>query len=591
MPVTPQFASPVSNPFGFQDVEYDSVPSFGDLDGDGDFDAIVGNEGGQLNYFQNTGNSSNPQFAESVTAPFGVNFTSFDASPSLVNLDGDDDLDLVIGDTEGETYYFQNTGNSSNPQFAASVSNAFGLQDVGSYSQPRFVDLDADGDFDAAIGNYNGDIFYFYNTGDSNNPQFATPVTVADVVPYQSAPSFVDLDADGDFDAVIGESRGFLHYAQNTGNSTNPQFAALVGNQFGLTRVDNTIYNTTPTFVDLDGDGDLDAFVGEYYGNILYYENTTPPPNQPPVIAPGQTFAIEENSPNDTSVGTVQATEPDEGQSLTYDITNGNPDTDGDGEAVFAIDSTTGEITVNDSDDLNFEVTSEVTLAVEVTDSGATPETATEDVVISLTNIAEDGADDYLFGTLGNDNIDGLGGNDTIKGNYGADYLSGSEGKDLLIGNAGNDVLIGGAGNDRLRGLNGADVIVGGSGRNSIFGGRGADQIVFDSPTNAFNIIRDFKNTEGDILQFDTSQFTALDFDTFSVDNFVENEYAQDADDFLIYDRGTFEPEPGLSFEYADLYYDADGNGAQEDTWIASFDVFANFQFGFNDIELIQPQE
>jgi len=36
-------------------------------------------------------------------------------------------------------------------------------------------------------------------------------------------------------------------------------------------------YNSTPSFVDVDGDGDMDVFIGESYGSIVYYENTGTP--------------------------------------------------------------------------------------------------------------------------------------------------------------------------------------------------------------------------------------------------------------------------------------------------------------------------
>jgi hypothetical protein len=32
-------------------------------------------------------------------------------------------------------------------------------------------------------------------------------------------------------------------------------------------------YDASPEFADLDGDGDLDAFIGEYYGRIFFFEN------------------------------------------------------------------------------------------------------------------------------------------------------------------------------------------------------------------------------------------------------------------------------------------------------------------------------
>ncbi|MCH8317773.1 MAG: T9SS type A sorting domain-containing protein [Bacteroidetes bacterium] len=86
-------------------------------------------------------------------------------------------------------------------------------------------------------------------------------------------PTFVDIDGDGDFDAFVGDYYGDIIYFQNTGSNTAPAFAAAQTNPFGLTNVG---YNAAPTFVDIDGDGDKDLFVGEYYGVIKYFQNTSP---------------------------------------------------------------------------------------------------------------------------------------------------------------------------------------------------------------------------------------------------------------------------------------------------------------------------
>jgi hypothetical protein len=104
------------------------------------------------------------------------------------------------------------------------------------------------------------------------------------------------------------------------------------------------------------------------------------PANQPPAPTGGP-FSVAENSPNGTIVGTVSANDPDAGQTHTFSITNGNINN------AFAMDSTTGQITVANSAALNFEVISSFSLTVEVTDSGGLTGTAT--VVINLEDVAD----------------------------------------------------------------------------------------------------------------------------------------------------------------------------------------------------------
>ncbi|PZV25616.1 MAG: VCBS repeat-containing protein, partial [Snowella sp.] len=77
-----------------------------------------------------------------------------------------------------------------------------------------------------------------------------------------SAPTLADIDGDGDLDAIVGETGGTLKYYKNTGSSTAPVYTAQTGtaNPFNGISVGK---NSTPTLADIDGDGDLDAIVGE----------------------------------------------------------------------------------------------------------------------------------------------------------------------------------------------------------------------------------------------------------------------------------------------------------------------------------------
>ena len=92
-------------------------------------------------------------------------------------------------------------------------------------------------------------------------------------VGFSSAPSFADLDGDGDLDAVVGVVDGTLHYFENTGTALAPAFTARTGAANPFNGVD-VGYTGTPSFADLDGDGDLDAIVGASDGTLHYFKNT-----------------------------------------------------------------------------------------------------------------------------------------------------------------------------------------------------------------------------------------------------------------------------------------------------------------------------
>ena len=60
----------------------------------------------------------------------------------------------------------------ADPIFNYVAANPFGLSDVGSEASPTLVDIDGDGDLDAFTGNYDGNTLFFKNTGTVNSPSF-----------------------------------------------------------------------------------------------------------------------------------------------------------------------------------------------------------------------------------------------------------------------------------------------------------------------------------------------------------------------------------------------------------------------------------
>lgn len=124
----------------------------------------------------------------------------------------------------------------------------------------------------------------------------------------------------------------------------------------------------------------VDGFLNETGVITLNVPDAQPPSNDPPVIDP-QSFSLAENSAGGTSVGTVVASDPNAGQTLTYSIVGGS--------STFSINVNTGQIQVLDGTLLNFETNPSFDLTVQVTDNGTPALSSSATVTINLTNVNE----------------------------------------------------------------------------------------------------------------------------------------------------------------------------------------------------------
>ena len=165
--IAPAFATVVtSSPLGLTSPDIVGSLTLGDLDGDGDLDAITGSRGTTSSDFilqENEGTATTPAFGSgSAFLPFaGSTYTT----PTLVDIDSDGDLDLFYGDGVSTGLWFsENTGTPTMPSMAAAIANPFGLTALpGALNTSiSFADIDADGDDDAFVGSNLG-ITYFEN--------------------------------------------------------------------------------------------------------------------------------------------------------------------------------------------------------------------------------------------------------------------------------------------------------------------------------------------------------------------------------------------------------------------------------------------
>jgi len=266
------------------------APQLIDYDSDGDLDMLTG--GYQYNsgnykfifLYENVGNKTVPKWQEDE----GYIDISYDYSfvysvPRLVDLDGDDDNDLVLGLYSGGMVVYWNTGSNASPNWTADSSGSdavfYGI-DEGYYAVPDFADMDNDGDLDLAYGKYgtggSSVAVSSYENRYANGEWSWSSASFFDgsFTDTYSAPCVVDYDGDGDYDLFVGNYNGTVLYFENTGSKSSPKYTYVpkVGKGIDIGTM------ARPALADIDDDGDLDMVVGAYDGAYYLFKKVLSSP-------------------------------------------------------------------------------------------------------------------------------------------------------------------------------------------------------------------------------------------------------------------------------------------------------------------------
>lgn len=192
---------------------YHYAPTFGDLDADGDLDAIIGTWSKGIGLYMNQGSAESPDLVAESTTYLKLTRGS-NATPVLADIDADGDLDLFVGEASGTINYYVNDGTAESPNFTLVSDNYLDI-DIGRRSAPALTDLDGDGDLDMIIGRESPGLAYYRNDGTPQVPAFVEDPSFSLLLPALSTPYLVDIDGDGDLDLFTGGDGGGLYFYRN----------------------------------------------------------------------------------------------------------------------------------------------------------------------------------------------------------------------------------------------------------------------------------------------------------------------------------------------------------------------------------------
>ena len=239
--------------------------------------------------FKNTGTTTVPKF-ELITRDYdGYDGSTTALStlgisnmvPAFGDMDGDGISDMILGGETGKLYYFRNIATSGTMAHfvltAAELKNSNGrIIDVGDAATPQIVDVDNDGKNDIVIGSRNGKLAYYSHIGSAT-----AAIPVLDSIShfwgnikvtefgYFTGYSYPFLFKDaGISKLLVGEESGYLRLYNNIdGNLTGP-----------FTLIDSTYMDiwqgtrTSPFGADINNDGYMDLIVGNYQGGVSFYK-------------------------------------------------------------------------------------------------------------------------------------------------------------------------------------------------------------------------------------------------------------------------------------------------------------------------------
>lgn len=270
-----------------------AYPVFFDYDSDGLKDLFVGNYGyynssgfqHQVAQFRNIGTATNPRY-DLVTRDY-MSLSTYGITnmiPTFGDMDADGDADMVIGGYDGKLHYFTNTaGVGATASFLiteANFKNSNGKAiDVGDFASPQIYDVDADGKNDLVIGAKSGKFAYYHHIGSGSTALLSMDSVThffgnvkVNMPGYSFGYSYPFMFKQGSVTKLLsGTDSGYLRYYSNIDGNLTGTFTLVDSTYMGIWQGTRT----APNAADINADGYIDLVVGNYEGGLSYYKGVS----------------------------------------------------------------------------------------------------------------------------------------------------------------------------------------------------------------------------------------------------------------------------------------------------------------------------
>jgi hypothetical protein len=230
-----------------------------------------GNFNSQLALYENVGTLTEPLF-EWITDDYaGLGLLNFDNNiiPTFGDIDNDGDQDMLLGDSNGKIHLMKNIEINGEANFFMNSVNYLDI-DVGSFASPFFIDLDRDGDLDLIIGSRQGQIFHYENQGDANEANLVLAndtlgnINLTDPIYNTAYTTPTIIDTDNGYELFVGTEKGHLYHYNTIDDNLDGSFELATDSM----QLYSKSIKTAPALFDLNNDGWSDLLIGLYTGGV-----------------------------------------------------------------------------------------------------------------------------------------------------------------------------------------------------------------------------------------------------------------------------------------------------------------------------------